>query len=207
MLIKRSAANLTSLVSVFGAVANTTQGMALLAGLAGSNKTVFAPSNIAFANVSSSVAMNTTLLTEILSYHVLNDTYLPAGVAVSPAHTIARTFLGTPMDGYMLPGNKTAPLVLSRNETNSTSIFVAQALDNVTAMGPVMVANLAVYIIDEVLALPNNFTVAGSIADPPLATLVNMTTFFPRLDAAHEGATVFAPDAMAITKAMSLSRH
>jgi len=60
------AANLTSLADAAQGVANTTEGAALLAQLQGSNKTLLAPSNEAFAAVDPSVASNTTLLASIL---------------------------------------------------------------------------------------------------------------------------------------------
>lgn len=46
--------------------------MALLGQLSMGNKTVFAPNDAAFSAVPEEVSSNTTLLTSILSYHILN---------------------------------------------------------------------------------------------------------------------------------------
>jgi uncharacterized surface protein with fasciclin (FAS1) repeats len=59
-------ANLTSLANAAQSVANSTEGAAFLAQLQGSNKTLLAPSNEAFAAVDQSVASNTSLLANIL---------------------------------------------------------------------------------------------------------------------------------------------
>ena len=164
------------------------------------NKTVFAPSNAAFANVSSAVAMNTTLLAEILSYHILNGTYAANDTAVAPGHTIAPSFLSA--GGYQLPGNNSAPLVLSRANASATSFFIAEAADNVTTVGPVSVENLQVYIIDKVLTLPPTIGDAVAAIDAPLASLLNMTTFPYRLTRAP-AFTVFAPSGPAVQAAAS----
>ncbi len=198
-----SSANLTSLVSVLGGIANTTQGMTLLGHLGTGNKTVFAPSNAAFAKVDAATAMNTTLLTEIVAYHILNNTYTMGGIAVTPANTIARTLLN--FDGFNLPGNHSSPLVLSRNSTKATSFFIDQAEDNVTTTGPVSVANLQLYIIDEVLRLPTFSFNAVKLVDTPLDGLVNMTSsLYNKLDGSL-ALTIFAPTAASITAAMSLT--
>jgi uncharacterized surface protein with fasciclin (FAS1) repeats len=102
----------------------------------------------AFAAVPSSVSSNTSLLTQILSYHIVNTSVTVNGSQVAPAHTIARTALRG--GNFTLPGNRTAPLVLARNSTNATSFQILQAQSNVTATGPVAAANLLVYVIPTV---------------------------------------------------------
>jgi uncharacterized surface protein with fasciclin (FAS1) repeats len=191
-----SAANLTSLVGVASAIANTTEGMALLGQLANGNKTVFAPSNEAFSAVPEEVSSNTTLLTQILSYHILNNTYTINGTMVAPNHTIARTLLTG--GGYTLPGNRSAPLVLSRNSTSAQMFDINQANSNVTAMGPALAANLAVYIIDEVLSLPPNVSAAATMLFPSLAGVITQTGLLDPL-AAAEGITIFAPNDAAVS--------
>lgn len=196
-----TAANLTGLVGVASAIANTTDGMALLSQLAmGNNKTVFAPSNEAFAAVPSEVSSNTTLLTEILAYHILNNTYSVNGTMVAPNHTIARTLLKG--GGYTLPGNRSAPLVLSRNSSDAMSFDINEATMNVTAMGPALAANLAVYIIDEVLSLPPNISAAAGELFPSLAGVIQSSGLLDPLEAA-EGLTIFAPNDAAISGIMS----
>lgn len=198
------AANLTSLVSVFGRIANTTEGMALLGQLAGGNKTVFAPSNTAFESVPEEVSSNTTLLTQILAYHILNNTYSGAGIATAPAHTIARTVLNT--GGYALPGNRSAPLVLTSTgnaSSNGTASFqIVQVTDNVTTTGPAMAANLEVYIIDQVLTIPPPISEAATTLVPSLAGLLDQTGLIAPL-ASSTGLTVFAPNDAAISAVMS----
>ncbi|KAK4688611.1 hypothetical protein P7C73_g1503, partial [Tremellales sp. Uapishka_1] len=195
VLTALTAANLTSLVTVAETIANTTEGMTLLGGLASGNKTVFAPSNAAFANVSANVASNATMLTQILSYHILNTTYTAAGIQTAPNHTIARTLLKG--SGYSLPGNFSAPLVLSTNTTNATSFMINQATDNVSAAGPAMAANLYVYIVEEVLSLPPNITAAATALLPSLAGVIQQAGLLDALSNSP-GITVFAPNDAAI---------
>jgi len=188
-------AGLTSLVSVASAIANTTDGAALLASLAQGNKTVFAPNNDAFAAVPSSVSSNTSLLTQILSYHIVNTSVTVNGSQVAPAHTIARTALRG--GNFTLPGNRTAPLVLARNSTNATSFQILQAQSNVTATGPVAAANLLVYVIPTVLSLPPSVgDVAGQLF-PSLAGVIQSSGLLGPI-AASQGVTIFAPNDAAL---------
>lgn len=169
--------------------------MALLGSLASGNKTVFAPSNAAFANVSKSVSSNTTLLTQILSYHILNNTYSANGTMTAPSHTIARSLLNG--GGYMLPGNFSAPLVLAKANMSATSFQIVEAASNLTAMGPAVAANLNVYVIDKLIALPP--TVASAVGQllPALDSVLNSSGLLKPL-AAVNGLTVFAPSNAAI---------
>ncbi|KAK1923101.1 hypothetical protein DB88DRAFT_473734 [Papiliotrema laurentii] len=187
-------AGLTSLVSVATSIANTTEGQALLGQLAGGNKTVFAPNNEAFAAVPESVSSNTTLLTEILSYHILNNTYSGSGIATAPNHTIARTLLRG--GEFELPGNRTAPLVLERESANATGFRIVQG--NITnAQNPASAANLQVYVIDRVLDLPANLSTVATAAVPALASLIQQANLLEPLESAV-GITVFAPSDSAI---------
>ena len=69
-------AGLNSLVQVASGIANTTEGAALLASLAQGNHTVFAPNDQAFSGVPAEISSNTTLLTQVLAYHILSTAYL-----------------------------------------------------------------------------------------------------------------------------------
>lgn len=169
--------------------------MALLGSLATGNKTVFAPSNMAFSNVSEEVSSNTTLLTQILSYHILNNTYSANGTRIAPNHTIARTLLRG--GGYSLPGNMSAPLVLSRNSTNATSFEINQATMNTSVMGPATAANLQVYIIDSVLELPGDVGTLATSLFPSLAGVIQQTGLLEPL-AMSQGLTIFAPNDAAV---------
>ncbi|WVQ95645.1 hypothetical protein IAU59_002743 [Kwoniella sp. CBS 9459] len=205
-----TAANLTGLVGVASGIANTTEGQALLTELSQGNKTVFAPSNEAFSAVPQEVASNTTLLTQILSYHILNNSYTPDGVQTAPNHTIARSLLRG--GNYTLPGNFSAPLVLSKssggsnstsggNSTssgNSTSPFnINQATSNTSVTGPVAAANLQVYIINEVLSLPPSVSEVAGQLFPSLAGVIGQTGLLDPLSAA-QGITIFAPNDAAL---------
>ncbi|KAI9633495.1 FAS1 domain-containing protein [Dioszegia hungarica] len=188
-------AGLTSLVSVASAIANTTDGAALLASLAQGNKTVFAPNNDAFAAVPSSVSSNTTLLTQILSYHIVNTSVTANGTLIAPNHTIARTALRG--GNFTLPGNRTAPLVLARNSTNATSFQILQAQSNVSVTGPVAAANLLVYVIPTVLSLPPSIgEVAGNLF-PSLSGVIQSSGLLAPI-ANSPGVTVFAPNDAAL---------
>lgn len=190
---------MTALAGIASTLANTTEGMALFSQLGQGNKTVFAPSNEAFSAVPESVSSNTTLLAQILSYHILNDSYTPDGVQVSPSHSIARTLLMG--DQYELPGNRSAPLVLSRNSSDAEMFSIIQS-DNITAMGPVAAANLQVYIIDEVLTLPPNLSTIATELAPSLAGVIQMANLLTALEETP-GLTIFAPNDAAIAAVQS----
>lgn len=197
-----TAANLTSLADAAQSVANTTEGAALLGQLQGSNKTLLAPNNDAFAAVPADVSSNTTLLANILSLHILNASVPPADVAEGPAHTIVRSLY----NNMMLNGNLTVPVVLYRgNETesedgtNSTGpgVIVQQAGGNVNTTGNATAANFQIYIIDEVLSLPPTLGEAAGELLPSLAGLVEQAGLLDPLEQAM-GLTVFAPSNDAI---------
>ena len=199
LILIPSAAGLTSLVEVATTVAGTPEGMALFQALSTGNRTVFAPSNEAFAEVPESVSSNTTLLGQILSYHVLSRAYTPQGVAVGPNHTIARTLLSG--GEFALYGNQTQPIVLERSGQNATGITIVQG-PNVMAMGPVAAANLQVYVIDRVLDLPANLSEIASSSVPRLATLIPESALTALQ--ASMGFTLFAPTDAAVEAASGL---
>jgi uncharacterized surface protein with fasciclin (FAS1) repeats len=187
------------LVGVATSISTTEEGMALLSQLSQGNKTVFAPNDAAFSAVPEEVSSNTTLLTQILSYHILNNSYTPSGVQVAPMHTIARTLLNGGQ--YALPGNRSAPVVLTRNSSDA-EMFEILNESNVTAMGPTAAANLQVYIIDEVLTLPPDLgTLAGNLF-PSLAGVIQSSGLLDALQSA-EGLTIFAPNDAAISAVAS----
>ncbi|WWC72564.1 uncharacterized protein I206_106526 [Kwoniella pini CBS 10737] len=189
-------AGLTTLVTAAQGIANTTEGQALLGSLASGNKTVFAPSNQAFSNVSQDTLGDTALLTQILSYHILNNTYTASGVATAPNHTIARTLLRG--GNYSLPGNFSAPLVLAKNSTNATSFEIIQTASNTTAGGNATAANLHVYVIDQVLTLPQTLTEALPAVAPQLFGLAGSIPGLADSLASANGLTIFAPTDAAI---------
>ncbi|WWC65061.1 uncharacterized protein I303_107675 [Kwoniella dejecticola CBS 10117] len=189
-------AGLTSLVGAAQGIANTTEGQALLGSLANGNKTVFAPSNQALSNISQDILGNSALLTQILSYHILNNTYTAAGVANAPNHTIARSLLRG--GNYTLPGNFSAPLVLTKNSTNATSFEIVQTAANISAGGNATAANLHVYVIDQVLSLPQSLTEALPAVAPQLFGLAGSIPGLADSLASANGITIFAPSDSAI---------
>lgn len=148
------------------------------------------------------MSSNTTLLTQILSYHILTTAYTPSGVAVTPAHTIGRTALRAGQ--YALPANRTQPIVLTRaNSTaNNTITILLSDGTNVTAQGPVSAANLQVYTIPSVLSLPPTIAEAAPALFPSLAGVVQQSGLLEPLAASRE-VTLFAPQDAALAAVQS----
>lgn len=186
-----TAANLTSLADAAQAAANSTEGAAFLGQLAGSNKTLLAPNNDAFAAVDSSVSSDASLLATILSYHVLNASVLPADIAAAPEHTIVRSLY----NNGLLPGNRSVPVVLSSVD-NTTTVLGATSNNTVVA-GPVAAANFQIYVIDSVIALPPNLTTVATEFVPSLAGLIQQAGLLDTLEGVT-GLTVFAPNDAAV---------
>jgi uncharacterized surface protein with fasciclin (FAS1) repeats len=173
---------------------NTTEGQAVLDELVTGNKTLLVPSNEAFANLSQNIT-NMTLVAQTVAYHILNNTYTANGTRVAPNHTIARTILRD--SEFSLPGNFSAPVVLARNASNATNFeivqFNANTTTNVSAQGPTQIANVLVYVIDQVLGLPVSIDQFASEAySPTLAGEIQDSGILSAI-AASPGVTVFAP--------------
>lgn len=109
-------------------------------------------------------------------------------------HTIARSLL---MGGeYQLPGNRSAPAVLSKNASDAETFFIINE-SNVTAMGPAQAANLNVYIIDSVLSLPPSLGELAGNLFPQLAGVIESSGLLDALNT-QPGLTIFAPNDAAI---------
>ncbi|KAI5451246.1 hypothetical protein NCC49_001843 [Naganishia albida] len=199
-----NSANLTSLAGAAQAVANTTEGAAFLAALPGSNKTLFAPINDAFAGVPESVSSNTTLLANILSYHVLNASVSPSDIAKAPAHSVVRSLY----NNGRLPGNRSQVVVFNlANDTqtgNQSIAFPYQNNETVYGAGqPVSAANFMIYPIYSVLSLPQTLTEVATANLPALAGVITQAGLLEPLEAAR-GITVFAPNDAALGAAGEL---
>lgn len=97
---------------------------------------------------------------------------------------------------YELPGNRTTPVVLSKNASDAESFFIVNQ-SNVTAMDPAQAANLNVYVIDSVLSLPPDLgTLAGNLF-PQLAGVIQSSGLLDTLSS-QPGLTIFAPNDAAI---------
>ncbi|KAJ9111866.1 hypothetical protein QFC20_002453 [Naganishia adeliensis] len=199
-----NSANLTALAGAAQAVANTTEGAAFLAALPGSNKTLFAPVNEAFAGVPESVSSNATLLANILSYHVLNASISPSQIAKSPANSVVRSLY----NNGQLPGNRSQPVVFNlANDTqtgNQSLAFPYQNNDTVYGAGqPVSAANFMIYPIYSVLSLPQSLAEVATAQLPALAGVVTQAGLLEPLVAA-KGITLFAPNDAALGAAGEL---
>lgn len=107
--------------------------------------------NQAFAALPESVTSNQDLVASTLLYHIYYGSYAPSNLSAN--HTIARSSLNNTQ--YVnLPSNASQVGVLTSGGAgqNNQSATVIQATKNVTSSAYTKVANLDVYVIDEVLS-------------------------------------------------------
>lgn len=194
-------ANLTGLAGIAEMISTTPEGQEFFTQLQQGNKTVFAPNDQALSTVSEEVSSNNQLLTQILAYHVLNNTYTSDGIATAPAHTLGRTLLKG--GNYTLPGNRSQPLVLAKssNSTNGTSFDLVGSSSNITVTGnATKAANLEIYVVDRVIPIPPRIEEIAPQLVPQLAGVLNTTNLLDPLKEA-QGITVFAPNDAALQAA------
>lgn len=168
----------------------------------GSNKTVLAPSNQAFAALGDNVSMGDLIAT--IQYHVLNGTYNVSQV-MAGQHTIAGTLL-TNETYVQLPGSRAQVVVLGKASDNNT-VYVSEAGRNVSFAsaqdGPTFM-NLLVQPIETVLMIPGNSSDALQMAGATtLATQLQQLNLADALNSAGSGLTVFAPSNEAFGAVMS----
>ncbi|KAJ9101199.1 hypothetical protein QFC21_003418 [Naganishia friedmannii] len=209
VLSAMNAANLTAFVNAAQAVANTTEGDACLAAINQTysyDRTLFAPTNEAFAKVSESVSSNTTLLANILSYHLLD---LPVEIRRSKSGGFLSRTGHSLYNNGLLPGNEGQLLVMAAMNTTQTgnlSLVFPYQKNNETVYGstsPVPGTNFTVYPIDAVLTLPQPLNEAATTFFPSLAGIVQQAGLLEPL-IKSKGITVLAPNDDAISAVSAL---
>ncbi|KAJ9118683.1 hypothetical protein QFC22_003903 [Naganishia vaughanmartiniae] len=186
----------TSFARALQDASNSTEGASLLSALSDSNdklvRTVFVPTNDAFALVPTYILSNTTLLANVLSYHVLNASLSPIPIANDPTHSIARSLY----NNGMLPGNHSQVVVYNligeSKEANQTLAFPYKYSASVNAL-PLKVANLMIYPIRAVLSLPQDIYDLARTMFPSFREAVDKSNLLYRIGEA-KGVTIFAPN-------------
>ncbi|KAK4048752.1 hypothetical protein OIV83_004518 [Microbotryomycetes sp. JL201] len=194
-----SANNLTTLLGIAQQNAQTLLPLLQMGG----NKTVFAPTDAAFAQLPENVTSNAQLVANTVLYHVYFGSYGVSQLSEMP--TIARSALNA-TDLVNLPGGQGQVAVLTRGSGNSSNVVVNQLTSNVTSVATAPVANLIVHVIPQVLMVPGTLTETLSMAN--LTALTGALTSaapeaVPMLEEAR-GITVFAPNDQAFGNVQSL---
>ncbi|KAL7415088.1 FAS1 domain-containing protein [Mrakia frigida] len=200
LIASLTASGYSSLVNIVTSIGATPEGIKLLGDLQAGERTLLAPSDGALSGVSTNITSNATLLAQVLSYHVLTETYNTSSVSNSPNHTIARTTLQG--DVYAnIGGGRGQALVLY--QTNGTGIQVDAPYEkwvarpyNVSTHGVSTYGNLTIIGLDEVINLPptvgefaaqNASTAAAALNSVgmvgPLESLTGLTIFLPTNEA------------------------
>jgi uncharacterized surface protein with fasciclin (FAS1) repeats len=197
-----TAANLTSLAGLLQNISTTPEGQSFISKLqSGNNKTVFAPTNEAIATINQEVQADSQLMSLILGYHVLNNTYTMDGIETPPKHTIARTLMQG--GNYTLPGSRSHPLVFAKG--NSTGFDIISSTSNISVTGNATTAgNLEVYIVDRVIPIPPRIEEIAPAVLPELAKVLNSSNLIEPLKNAP-GITVFAPNDAAFLAAANVT--
>jgi uncharacterized surface protein with fasciclin (FAS1) repeats len=204
---------LTGLAGAAAKVNGTEAGAALLSKLSSGNFTVFAPNNNAFDAVPRSAANNDSLLTSILSYHILPGNY--SGISNnSPNHTVARTLLNETSGLVNLEGGLNQVLVWTTLDSRPTILNQGNGT-NVTVSNSTNYQNLVINEINAVLIPPPPITVLVNetalnlssftelVASIPSMNNDSDTSFADDLENTIEGFTLFAPNNEALNAAQS----
>ncbi|KAJ9118682.1 hypothetical protein QFC22_003902 [Naganishia vaughanmartiniae] len=210
--VTNSAANYTALSGVLLKVENTTAAAALFDRLSTSTPTTWlAPTNevraadiasVAFAAVPESISSNTTLLADILSYHVLDAYVNPKQIETGRLRMIVRSFY----NNGLLPGNRSQVVIidsLNDTQTGVQTLALPYQSDNETVYGsisPVSGTNFTIYPIDAVLSLPQTLSEAATTYFPSSGEMLAQAGLLQSL-ALNKGITVFAPTDGAISDA------
>jgi uncharacterized surface protein with fasciclin (FAS1) repeats len=197
-------ANLTALATAIQGVANTTAGTQLLTALSsGNNYTVFAPNNAASAAVPKNVTSNSTLVGDIITYHVVPGSFNTSSFATSPNHTIVNTLLND-TSIVKLGANKSAVIVATATQDGgNTTVEILNQAKNVTVQASTTFQNLIIHVINGVLTPPP--TLPELISSAGLSSLLTAASTANVTDAVvnSQGLTIFAPNNAAFTKALA----
>ncbi|KAK4053000.1 hypothetical protein OIO90_004124 [Microbotryomycetes sp. JL221] len=194
-----SANNLTTL----GQIAQQNAAVLLPLLQMGGNKTVFAPTDEAFAQLPENVTSNQQLVANTVLYHVFYGSYGVSQLTEMP--TIARSALND-TSLVNLPGGQGQVAVLTRGSGNSSNVVVNELTRNVTSVATAPVANLIVHVIPQVLMVPG--TITETLTQGNLSALAGALTSaapqaVPLLESAP-GVTIFAPSNQAFSNVQSL---
>ncbi|EJU04730.1 FAS1 domain-containing protein [Dacryopinax primogenitus] len=189
--------NLTMLQQAAVSLANTTEGASLLASLPMGNRTVFAPNDAAFAQVPENVTSNLDELGNILRYHVVSGSFNASSFAMSPNHTIMRTFLND-SSLVQLEGNKSQVLVA---DPSGGPVMLLNQPQNITVLQSATYDNLIIHVIDGVLTVPPPLTGLNPSNISALLSAAQSSNLTDPVLASH-GVTIFAPTDAALTGAL-----
>lgn len=196
-------ANFTALAGALQKIDGTTEGAAFFARVTDENiKTWLAPTNEAFARAPESILSNTTVLADVLSYHVLDAYVNPKLIETGRGRMIVRSFY----HNGMLPDNKSQVVVadtMNNTETGIQTLAFPYQENNVTVYGaisPLSSTNFTIYPIDAVLSLPRTLGDAATTFFPSSGELLGQAGLLHTL-AETKGITVFAPNDAAISDA------
>jgi uncharacterized surface protein with fasciclin (FAS1) repeats len=175
-----SGAGLTTLATALTALAGTPEGEEFINTLSQGDKTVFAPSNEAFAALGEGALDDTTMVSDLLAYHIVDEDVSDDDIGVIPDNSA--------FDTLRMNNNRSTPLILTRTSGDQDQFVIYNNNDTISVEGPTEVRNLDVYIIDQVISLPG-----------PLETLVEsagLTSLAPLLGGLTLPSgplTIFAP--------------
>ncbi|KAJ3548367.1 hypothetical protein NM688_g5308 [Phlebia brevispora] len=212
------AVNLTQTINITTSLNGTVNGTSLLANISnGLPHLIFAPTDDAWANVSTNITGNQTLLEDVFAYHILPGNFTTPPTFF-PNVTLGETLLNDSAV-VQLEGNKSQAVawtVLADNNTHVLNQINDTIVVNVTSF-----ENITIWVIDQVLTIPTilaNTTVvpANNVSNVSIssfetllqnATLsyFNLTTnttsdvtFFDALNVGYPGFTLFAPNSSAV---------
>ncbi|KAJ3773225.1 FAS1 domain-containing protein [Lentinula raphanica] len=214
-----SSLGLTSFALAASALNGSSAGQALLETvLSGGNYSILAPNNDAFSQASS-LASDSTLLTDTLAYHILRGSFTNSDSssfnltsASSPNHTIGRSMLND--SAYVSLEGNASQVVAWTTESNKL-VFLNQP-SNISIVNSTRIngTGLDVYVIDGVLSIPASISsvLANGTNTSSIAGLLN-STMIPSANGTNDtignilnsqkGITLFAPSDSAFSTVSS----